>query len=92
LLRKKQIEKGVSGPTTIEVDINPQRWRYPAFTGTGKRVLWGDKMQLQTFYNDITEQKRVEAALKLSEQNFRNSMDSSFLVFILLMTPGNRCI
>jgi len=79
LLRKKQIEKGVSGPTTIEVDIIRKDGAIRHLQVTGKRVLWGDKMQLQTFYNDITEQKRVEAALKLSEQNFRNSMDSSFL-------------
>jgi PAS domain S-box-containing protein len=79
LLRKKQINRGEPGPATMEVDIIRKDGAIRHLQVTGKRVLWGDKMQLQTFYNDITEQKRVEAALKLSEQNFRNSMDSSFL-------------
>jgi len=33
--------------------------------------------RVQILYNDITERVQAEAALKISEQNFRNSIDSS---------------
>ena len=42
-----------------------------------RQVFWDGKEQNQTLYHDITERKQVEHALKLSERNFRNSMDSS---------------
>ena len=44
-----------------------------------KNVLWGGEPQFQMLYNDVTEHKRMEEALKTSEQNFRNSLDNSFL-------------
>ena len=42
-----------------------------------RQVFWDGKEQNQTLYHDTTERKQVEHALKLSERNFRNSMDSS---------------
>ena len=44
-----------------------------------KEVLWNDRQQYQLLHNDITERVRVEEAWKLSERNFRNSMDSSLM-------------
>jgi PAS domain S-box-containing protein len=42
-----------------------------------KKVLWGGESQSQVLYNDVTEQKQTEEALKASEENFRNSLDNS---------------
>jgi len=52
-------------------------------------VLWDGKPQYQTLYNDITERKQAAAALKASEQNFRNSLDSSSLGIIIIDTDFN---
>jgi len=43
-------------------------------------VVWNGTNQLQIIYNDITDKKHAEEALKASEQNFRNSIDSSLSV------------
>ena len=44
-----------------------------------KKVLWGGEPQFQVIYNDVTEQKHAEEALKASEENFRNSLDNSLV-------------
>jgi PAS domain S-box-containing protein len=44
-----------------------------------KNVIWNGKPQHQFIYNDITERKKAEQALKVSEMNFRNSLDSSLI-------------
>ena len=42
-----------------------------------KNVLWGGEPQFLMLYNDVTEHKRVEEALKASEENYRTSIDNS---------------
>ena len=44
-----------------------------------EEVLWGGEPQFQMLYRDITEQKLAEAALKASEENFRNSLNNSLI-------------
>ena len=75
--RKASIDGGRPGPNSIEIDIIRKDGTLRHLQVIGKRVSWGDKMQFQTFYNDITERVQAEEARKLSEQNFRNSVDSS---------------
>jgi PAS domain S-box-containing protein len=49
-----------------------------------KEVLWDDKRQFQVLYNDITDRKRAENALILSEYRFKElfeNMSSSVAVY-----------
>lgn len=42
-----------------------------------KAVVWNGEKQYQSIYQDTTERRQMEEALRESEQNFRNSLDSS---------------
>ena len=53
-----------------------------------REVFWNGKQQYQTFYNDITEQKKIEIALKESEEKYRTVFESANDIIILLDTAG----
>ena len=77
--RKEQFARGELLPDILEFDIVRKDGAIRHIQLSSKHVLWDGKEQNQILYNDITERKRAEEALKASEQNFRNSIDSSSL-------------
>jgi len=77
LQRNEKISRGEQIPNRVEVDILRKDGTVRHVQIFGHRQLWDGKQQAQTFFNDVTERKQVEDALKASEQNFRNSMDTS---------------
>ena len=54
-------------------------WRWFVSTGVPMREKRGSVFSFVGVARDITEQKQTEEKLKASEQNFRNSMDSSLM-------------
>src|SRR5208283_1871796 len=54
-------------------------WRWFVSTGVPVREKHEDVFSFVGVARDITAQKKTEAELKASEQNFRNSMDSSVM-------------
>jgi PAS domain S-box-containing protein len=79
LLRGERAARGEANPETLEVDITHKDGNIRHLQLFGRNVLWNGKPQPQILYLDITERKQAEEALKLSEQNFRSSMDSSVI-------------
>ena len=79
LLRRKQVAEGETLSDNLNIDIIRKDGGIRHLQLFRNRVLWNGQQQYQVFYHDITEQVEAEQALKLSEQNFRNSMDSSFV-------------
>jgi PAS domain S-box-containing protein len=71
-----------------EVDIIRKDGQVRHLTVSRKEVIWGGETQYQTLYQDITDKKRMEEALRESEQNFRNSLDSSPMGIIISSTEG----
>ncbi|MFC2050812.1 PAS domain S-box protein, partial [Chloroflexota bacterium] len=73
---RKAIETGIEAPvleekfvrldgTVIDVEVR------------GAPLIYRGKEAIQVFVSDITERKRAEEALRLSEQNLRNSIENS---------------
>ena len=75
--RGERISKGEPLPDYYEIDIIRKDGTVRHLQLFRKEVLWNGKTEWQILYNDITERVKAEKELKLSEQNFRNSMDAS---------------
>jgi len=71
LLRKEKISHGEQVSNPIELDIVRKDGAIRHLQVFGRQVLWNGKLQAQTLFNDITDRKQVEEALKESEENYR---------------------
>ena len=79
LVRHEEFLRGEPMPKQIESDIKRKDGTIRNLQVSMMDVFWDGKKQHQTLYNDITGRKQAEEALKLSEQNFRNTLDSSLM-------------
>jgi PAS domain S-box-containing protein len=76
-LRQQKIANGEPVPDQIEFEVVHKDGTVRHIQAFRRELVWADKLQYQITYNDITAGKLAEKALKQSELNFRNSMDSS---------------
>jgi len=76
-------------PDQVDIDIIRKDGTVRHLQAMFKLVFWNGKQQYQTLYNDITERKQAAEALKASEQNFRNSLDSSSMGINIVDTNFN---
>jgi len=54
----------------------------------GAPLVYQGKPAMQVFVSDVTERKRAEEALRLSEQNFRDSIENSLLGIRVINKDG----
>ena len=66
-------------PDNPKVDIIGKDGDILSVVVYSNEVLWISYKALQLIYQDVTERQKAEDALKVSELNFHNSLDSSFM-------------
>jgi PAS domain S-box-containing protein len=77
--RRERYLRGELNPETFELDIMRNDGSIRHLQVFRKDILWSGKKQRQVIYNDITERKNAEKALKGSEQNLQNFLDTSVM-------------
>ena len=69
--------RGERRPDNVEVDIIRKDGQIRHLQLSTKELIWNDKQQLQTIYNDVTERKEAEDALYESEAKYRLIVENS---------------
>jgi PAS domain S-box-containing protein len=75
--RGERLAQGEPLPDEYEIDIMRKDCTIRHLQLFRKEIFWNGKQEFQILYNDITGRVQAEEALKRSEQNFRNSLDTS---------------
>jgi PAS domain S-box-containing protein len=87
----KMMEKYGRGeiiPDHVDIDIIRKDSAVRHLQALFKEVFWDGKQQYQSLYNDITENKKVEVALRESEEKYRTIFESANDILMLLDTNG----
>jgi PAS domain S-box-containing protein len=90
--RVEKRKRGETAPITYDISIVRGDGQIRYLSASRGKVLWNGERQFQVVYQDITERKRMEESLQLSEQNFRDSIESSPLGIRVLDKEGGKTI
>jgi diguanylate cyclase (GGDEF)-like protein/PAS domain S-box-containing protein len=92
MTRFKVRKRGERGLLTYETSIVRSDGQVRHVSASRAELFWGGEECFQVVYQDITARKQAEEALRLSEQNFRDSMDNSPLGIRVLDSDGKKTV
>ena len=83
-IRREKRKRGDYNPSEYKISISSKSGNIHHLQAFRKEILWNGKRQFQVLYQDITDRKRVEEALRENEYVFRllfeKSGDASLLI------------
>jgi PAS domain S-box-containing protein len=86
--RLKKRRRGEPAPLNYEVSIVRSDGQVRILSASRGELLWGGEKMFQVVYQDVTEHRRAEEALHISEQNFRDSIENSPLGIRIVSEDG----
>jgi PAS domain S-box-containing protein len=84
--------RGEPAPTTYEISIVRSDGQIRHLSVSHGELLWNGEKQFQLVYQDITERKQVQEALRRSEENYRDSIEKSPLGIRILDADGEKTL
>jgi len=88
LVRKEQRQRGEYVTSNYEISIIRKDGEVRHIEVFRKEVLWNGEPQFQVLHNDITERKRAQEILRVSEERFRALIESSLDVISMVDAQG----
>ncbi|MDO8634944.1 MAG: PAS domain S-box protein [Dehalococcoidia bacterium] len=88
-MRKEKRQRGEYVPSNYEISIVRKDGEIRYLEVFRKEVLWNGQTQFQVLYNDVTERKQAEEALKESRRFFFGTLNN-LLTFIGVLEPNGK--
>ncbi len=88
LIRREKRQQGVDVPSEYTINIIRKDGEVRHLLVLRREVLWDGERQFQVLYNDITDRKRAEMALRESEERLRTIIEASLDAIIAVNVEG----
>ena len=87
-LRKENRKRGSDGNSEYDISIVRKNGEVRHLQVLRKRILWDGEWQYQVIYQDVTERKRMEEALRKREEYFRELVENISDIIVTMDEGG----